>query len=63
MKIAVGIVATDKDEYQREAQDVWKRYMHSHTNVCSYFLKYDNTKRNRTFDGDTFFLFQILFKV
>ena len=55
MKIAVGIVATDKDEYQREAQDVWKRYMHANTNVCSYFLKYDNTKRNRTFHGDTFY--------
>ena len=45
MKLIVGIIATDHDAYQTEAQKVWKTYMHKHSDVTSFFLKVDNTKQ------------------
>ena len=55
MKLIVGIIATDHDAYQTEAQKVWKTYMHKHSDVTSFFLKVDNTKQDCLFDQETFY--------
>ena len=54
MKLVVGIIATDADHYQIQAQELWKKYMHKNENVTSFFLKFDDTKPDHHFDGETF---------
>lgn len=54
MKLVVGIIATDADHYQTQAQELWKKYMHKNENVASYFLKFDDSKPDRHFDQETF---------
>ena len=54
MKLVVGIIATDDDYYQVQAQELWKKYMHKNENVTSYFLKFDESKPDRHFHEETF---------
>ena len=54
MRLVVGIIASDNDEYQVKAQKVWKKYMNKNENIQSYFLKINNTKPDLNFDEETF---------
>ena len=54
MKLVVGVIATDCD-YQINAQLVWKQYMHKNPNIKVYFLKFDNSKPDKSFGDDTFY--------
>ena len=55
MKLVVGVISTDCNDYEIKAQSVWKKYMHMNPNVIAYFLKFDNTKPNNSFIEDTFY--------
>ena len=55
MKLVVGVIATDNDDYQKNAQSVWKQYMHKNPNIKAFFLKFDNNKPNKSFVDDTFY--------
>ena len=54
MKLIVGILATDDTDYEIGAQQEWKKYMHKHENVMSFFLKFDDSKPDLHFNEETF---------
>ena len=54
MRLLVGIIVSDNDEYQVKAQKVWKKYMNKNENIKSYFLKINNSKPDLNFDQETF---------
>ena len=48
MRLIVGNIASDNDEYQVKAQKVWKKYMNKNENIQYYFVKIENTKPEKT---------------
>jgi hypothetical protein len=56
MKIIILILANDTPYYLK-IQDLWRKYMNSHPNIESYFIKYDeNLKTDIQEIGDTIYL-------
>ncbi len=39
MKILIFIIASDELEIYKEEQKVWRKYMHSHKDITSFFIK------------------------
>ena len=57
IKLLVGIIATDSNDYEISAQNnIWKTYMNIHPNVRSFFLKFATTTTTSiTTTNDTFY--------
>jgi hypothetical protein len=57
IKIVVLIIASDFEDYYIEMQNIWKKYMNTHTNIVSYFIKSDiNIQDDVVIDGNTIYV-------
>lgn len=58
MKIVILIIAHDDPNEYYQMQENWRKYMHSHHDIVSYFIKgkKNNQKDNVEVDGDTLFI-------
>jgi len=56
MKIIILILAND-NSYYCKIQDLWRKYMNTHPNIQSYFIKYSETcEKDLVEIGDTIYL-------
>ena len=56
MNLIILILANDTHEYL-EMQKLWKIYMHTHSNIKSFFIKYNNLmEENIILDNDTIYV-------
>ena len=57
IKIVVLIIASDFENHYIEMQAIWKKYMNTHPNIVSYFIKSDkNIQDNVVLDGNTIYV-------
>jgi hypothetical protein len=57
IKIVVLIIASDFEDHYIEMQAIWKKYMNTHPNIVSYFIKSDiNIQDNVVIDGNTIYV-------
>lgn len=59
MKIIILIIANDYPQYYLDMQEIWRKYMNTHPNITTFFIKSDLTIESTIFfdkDADTIFI-------
>ena len=52
MKIIILIIADDTKQYYIDMQNIWKKYMNTHKQIKSYFIKFSQTIENNIIDEE-----------